>query len=106
MDLLEQQQRVRACIAEAELPAGLGGLDCEKTRIDITDPARLDADTTLVLCGDSDQLTPPEHSQEIADLIAQAELHWIARCGHMLTMEHPAVVSQHIKRWLLQHGFI
>ena len=60
----------------------------------------------LVLCGDSDQLTPPEHSQEIADLIAQAELHWIARCGHMLTMEHPAVVSQHIKRWLLQHGFI
>ena len=60
----------------------------------------------LVLCGDSDQLTPPEHSQEIADLIAQAELHWIARCGHMLTMEHPAVVGQHINRWLLQHGFI
>lgn len=60
----------------------------------------------LVLCGDSDQLTPPEHSQEIADLIAQAELHWIARCGHMLTMEHPELVGQHIKRWLLQHGFI
>ena len=41
--LLEQQQRVRACIAGADLPAALVGLDCEKTRVNITDPASVAA---------------------------------------------------------------
>ena len=60
----------------------------------------------LVLCGDSDQLTPPECSQEIADLIAHAELLWLGRCGHMLTMEHPQAVAAAMQRWLQQHGWL
>ena len=59
----------------------------------------------LVMCGDSDQLTPPECAQEIADLIPDAELLWIGRCGHMLTMEHPEAVAAQITRWLQQHGW-
>ena len=59
----------------------------------------------LVLCGDDDQLTPPECSQEIADLIPHAELRWIGRCGHMLTMEHPQAVGDSIHHWLVQQGF-
>ena len=54
----------------------------------------------LVLCGDSDQLTPPECSREIAALVPQAELGLIARCGHMLTMEQPASVNQLLLAWL------
>lgn len=55
---------------------------------------------TLVLCGDSDQLTPPECSREIAGLIAGAELHFIAQCGHMLTMERPDEVNTILIDWL------
>jgi pimeloyl-ACP methyl ester carboxylesterase len=55
---------------------------------------------TLVMCGDSDQLTPPECSLEIAQLVPRAELVTVARCGHMLTMEQPVVVSAILKAWL------
>jgi pimeloyl-ACP methyl ester carboxylesterase len=55
---------------------------------------------TLVLCGDADQLTPPECSREIAALIPGAELRMLAQCGHMLTMERPAEVNAALLAWL------
>ena len=55
---------------------------------------------TLVMCGDSDQLAPPECSREIAALVPGAQLEWVARCGHMLTMEKPALVNAALARWL------
>ncbi|RYF57247.1 MAG: alpha/beta fold hydrolase, partial [Comamonadaceae bacterium] len=55
---------------------------------------------TLVMCGDSDQLTPPECSAEIAQLVPGAELRMVARTGHMLTMEQPAEVSALLRAWL------
>ena len=57
---------------------------------------------TLVMCGDADQLTPPEFSREIATLIPDAELVMIPRCGHMLTMERPEEVNAALLRWLGQ----
>ncbi|MDM0020627.1 alpha/beta fold hydrolase [Variovorax saccharolyticus] len=54
----------------------------------------------LVMCGDNDRLTPPECSREIAALIPQAELVWVAQCGHMLTMERPEVVNATLGAWL------
>ncbi|RZL89489.1 MAG: alpha/beta fold hydrolase [Variovorax sp.] len=54
----------------------------------------------LVLCGDSDRLTPPECSREIAATVTQAELVWVAQCGHMLTMEKPEVVNATLLPWL------
>ena len=54
----------------------------------------------LVMCGDSDQLTPPECSHEIAALIPQARLVMVPRCGHMLTMEKPGVVNATLDAWL------
>ncbi|HSV50836.1 MAG TPA: alpha/beta fold hydrolase [Burkholderiaceae bacterium] len=55
---------------------------------------------TLVMCGDADQLTPPECSREIAQLIPNAELVWVPQCGHMLTMEKPALVNAALLAWL------
>jgi len=55
---------------------------------------------TLVLCGDSDQLTPPECSREIAALVPGAELVMVPRCGHMLTMEQPEAVNAVLIAWL------
>ena len=54
----------------------------------------------LVMCGDDDRLTPPACSREIAALIPQAELVWIAQCGHMLTMERPELVNATLGPWL------
>lgn len=55
---------------------------------------------TLVVCGDSDALTPPEHAREIAQQIPGARLELIAECGHMLTMEQPARVNALLRDWL------
>lgn len=54
----------------------------------------------LVMCGDSDQLTPPECSREIAALVPHARLEMVADCGHMLTMERPEAVNAALLRWL------
>ena len=55
---------------------------------------------TLVMCGDSDALTPPECSREIAALVPGAELVMVPRCGHMLTMERPELVNAKLRDWL------
>lgn len=55
---------------------------------------------TLVMCGDSDQLTPPECSREIAGLVPGAELVMVADCGHLLTMERPDAVNAALLAWL------
>jgi len=59
---------------------------------------------TLVMCGDADQLTPPENSREIAGLIADAQLVMVPRCGHMLTMEQPHQVNAALLAWLERHA--
>lgn len=54
----------------------------------------------LVMCGEADQLTPPERSLEIAQRVPQARLVIVPRCGHMLTMEQPEVVNATLVEWL------
>ncbi len=54
----------------------------------------------LVMCGEDDQLTPPELSREIAALAPGAQLVLVPRCGHMLTMEQPEAVNRELRRWL------
>ena len=55
---------------------------------------------TVVMCGDSDQLTPPECAREIADLVPGARLVTVPRAGHMLTMEQPDFVNATLATWL------
>ena len=54
----------------------------------------------MVLCGESDQLAPPERSRELAVAIPGAELVLLPRCGHMLTMEQPQAVNARLLDWL------
>ncbi|MBU2288648.1 MAG: alpha/beta hydrolase [Gammaproteobacteria bacterium] len=56
----------------------------------------------LVMCGESDRLTAPECSREIASSISQARLVWLQQCGHMLTMEQPERVNATLAEWLAQ----
>jgi pimeloyl-ACP methyl ester carboxylesterase len=54
----------------------------------------------LVLCGETDQLTPADRSHELAAAIAGAELALLPQCGHMLTMEQPESVNARLLNWL------
>ena len=56
----------------------------------------------LIMCGDSDQLTPPENAREIAALIPFSQLVMVPECGHMLTMEKPDFVNASLLQWLQQ----
>jgi pimeloyl-ACP methyl ester carboxylesterase len=55
---------------------------------------------TLVLCGEADRLTPPEHSREIVQGVSGARLEIVPGAGHMLTMEQPARVNALLLPWL------
>ena len=52
---------------------------------------------TLVLCGQDDQITPPALSDELAALIPGAQLEWVQGAGHMVPMEQPKALANHLK---------
>jgi pimeloyl-ACP methyl ester carboxylesterase len=55
---------------------------------------------TLVLVGDSDPLTPPDRSEEIAEGIPGARLVVVPECGHGSTLEQPAAVNRALIEWI------
>jgi pimeloyl-ACP methyl ester carboxylesterase len=55
---------------------------------------------TLVLVGDSDQLTPPERAREIAGGIPGAQLVVIPDSGHMTAIERPDAVTAALVTWM------
>ena len=55
---------------------------------------------TLVLVGESDQITPPDRAQEMAHAIADARLIAIPDSGHLSTLEQPAAVTAALTAWL------
>lgn len=52
---------------------------------------------TLVMVGDSDKLTPPEHSESIVEAVPGAAHVVLADCGHMLMLEYPDEVSNELR---------
>jgi pimeloyl-ACP methyl ester carboxylesterase len=85
MQLIAQN---RAVMARADLRPSLPAIGCP----------------TLVVCGRDDRLTPPEHSQEIADAVPGTQLELLDECGHMLTWEQPARVNALLLDWLRRFG--
>jgi pimeloyl-ACP methyl ester carboxylesterase len=55
---------------------------------------------TLVLVGEADELTPPQHAEEIVAGIAGARLVRVPECGHLSALERPAAVTQALCAWL------
>lgn len=55
---------------------------------------------TLVLCGEADQITPPNLAEEMAAGIARAKLELLPNCGHLASMELPAKVTEAMRNWL------
>ncbi len=42
-----------------------------------------------LIWGKDDNVTPPEVAEEFLELMPQAELHWVDKCGHAPMMEQP-----------------
>jgi len=57
---------------------------------------------TLIVVGDSDQLTPPHAAKEMADLVEGSRLDVIPNCGHMCTLERPDRVTKLLVEWLAE----
>jgi pimeloyl-ACP methyl ester carboxylesterase len=55
---------------------------------------------TLVLVGDSDQVTPPEAAHEIAAGIKGARLVIVPKSGHLSTLEQPEGVTRALTDWM------
>jgi pimeloyl-ACP methyl ester carboxylesterase len=52
---------------------------------------------TLILAGEQDVLTPADHSRDMVEEVPGAELVVLEDAGHMVMLEHHAVVSEHIR---------
>ncbi len=57
---------------------------------------------TLIVVGDSDQLTPPDAAKEMHALVAGSKLDVIPNCGHMSTLERPDRVTKLLVEWLAE----
>jgi pimeloyl-ACP methyl ester carboxylesterase len=55
----------------------------------------------LVVCGREDKVTPPPLSQELADLIPQAQLVWFDQAGHQTPIEQAPALAQLLLRLAL-----
>ena len=55
---------------------------------------------TLVVWGKDDRITPPEVAERFAALIPNAELVFIANCGHAPMLEQPSVFNAVVEDWL------
>ncbi len=52
----------------------------------------------LVVCGEHDLITPPEHSREIAQRLPKSELVIVPEAGHQALMERPDLVNPPLLR--------
>jgi pimeloyl-ACP methyl ester carboxylesterase len=59
------------------------------------------AQPVLVVCGREDKVTPPPLSQELADLIPQAQLVWFDEAGHQTPIEQAPALAQLLLRLAL-----
>jgi len=52
---------------------------------------------TLILGGEKDLMTPADHSREMVEQVPGAELVILPDAGHLLMLEHPDVVTEHLR---------
>jgi pimeloyl-ACP methyl ester carboxylesterase len=52
---------------------------------------------TLILAGEQDVMTPADHSRDMVEEVPSAELVIVPDAGHMIMLEHHALVSEHIR---------
>lgn len=54
---------------------------------------------TCLIWGKNDTITPPDVAEEFKELLPDADLFWIDKCGHAPMMEHPAEFNGLLMKW-------
>jgi 3-oxoadipate enol-lactonase len=77
-----------------ETPAEGYAASCEAIRDhDVREDVGAITAPTLVVVGDEDPITPPDHARYIADRIDGARMVEVDRARHLLNIEHPGLVT-------------
>jgi pimeloyl-ACP methyl ester carboxylesterase len=66
--------------------------------------AAFDGCAALVIAGDRDQLTPHGHSEKIAAVLSEAKLEVVPQAGHLLMLERPELLNEHLRELLIRAG--
>lgn len=72
------------------------------TRPDSLDHLADIAVPTMVVVGDGDRITPPDHAREIHEHVNGSSLYEIGSCGHMAALEHPEQTNFLLRNWLVE----
>ena len=59
--------------------------------------------TTCLIWGKDDNVTPPDVAEEFHSLLPNSELNWIDKCGHAPMMEHPDEFNKIVEAWLTKY---
>lgn len=54
----------------------------------------------VIICGEDDVVTPPDHSRDMADRLPKAELLLVPDTGHQVLMERPEIVNPPLLRMI------
>ncbi|KAA5832720.1 alpha/beta fold hydrolase [Saccharopolyspora hirsuta] len=73
-------------------------------RPDSTDALRAFTGPALVVVGEEDRLTPPEHARELADVLPGGELVTLPGAGHLPPVETPDEFAGVVRPWLAELG--
>lgn len=55
---------------------------------------------SCLIWGKNDTITPPDVALEFQELLPDAQLFWIEKCGHAAMMEHPDEFNHTLDQWL------
>jgi len=95
----DEIERMRG-ILTATPPEGYAGC-CEAIAdMDLTPDLPSIRVPTLVIAGEQDPATPPEHGRRIADLIPGAQFEVVSPAAHLATIERPDLTTAMILRFL------
>ncbi len=56
--------------------------------------------STCLLWGKNDSVTPPEVAEEFHRLLPNSDLYWFEKCGHAPMMEHPIMFANRCVEWM------
>lgn len=73
-------------------------------RFDIMNEVERISCSTLVLCGDEDELTPVKYSQFLHRQIKGSKLEILPNAGHMVMMESPEAFNGKVSEFILGHA--
>lgn len=55
-----------------------------------------------LIWGLNDTITPPDVAEEFQELLPDAQLYWVDKCGHAAMMEHPEKFNKLLDDWLIE----